>query len=339
MKKWLGILFISFIGTFLFANVDATVGNIRIVIEDYTGALSVYRKNSDNTFSSMFDSKTFTKTPVFYVLYDDAVLPVSSAGGFKMESSFKDTRATVTAILKNKLELVIHYDLFSANDRGFIDSIKVSASVKNLRESSHEVGIKAIFDTWLGENTVTHFTTELRQKIVTETNFTNIENEKWIQSANLTDVVRFIFPEDSLSSIDEIVVANKTLLSQLNWYYSVQRGREFHSLNSYNNSALAITWDNFILSTEVYDDVSFFILTGEPSIQIPFTWPPKETPDITDFNISENAYSNLSQEDLKEILRILDTINTLKENNNYLSEQEILKLNAQVDAILDNARR
>ncbi len=323
----------------LHANVDATVGNIRIVIEDYSGSVSIYRKANDDTFVPMFDSKTFTKSPAFFALYSDAVLPVNSSGGFKITSTFQDARATFTAVLRNKLEITVNYDLFATTSNGVVDAIAVSTSILNLSNTDQEVALKAFFDTWLGENTLTHFTTSLLPSITSETLFTNIRNDKWIQSANSTDVIRFIVPQDQINAIDSIIVANKNQLSSLVWNYNVQRGREFHSLNSYNNSALAITWKNFILGKDAHKDIEFYLLTGETSVQIAATWPPETTSTSSVSAQTVNPFAHLSDEDLQKILEILDTINELKENNNYLSEQEIISLNAEVDSILENARR
>ncbi len=339
MKKLMLVCVLLISCSTVFANVDATVDNIRIEIEDYTGAVSIYRKSINDRFVSIFDSKTFTKTPAFHVLYNGAVLPVNFSGGFKITSSFKDTRATLVAVLKNRLELTVHYDLFSANEDGLIDSIRVTSQVVNLTKGEQEVGVKALFDTWLGESTITHFTTELQTSINSETLFTNIENDKWVQSANSTDVIRFIVPEQQLINIDSIIVANKNLLTQLVWDYNIQRGREFHSLNSYNNSALSITWKNFILGSVPSKVQEFYILTGETSIQMAATWPPETQTDNSRNLQSINSLSYLSESDMNKILEILDTINELKDDNTYLSEQEIISLNQEVDRILENARR
>ncbi len=339
MKK-LSVIFVLIIScATLFANVDATVDNIRIEIEDYTGAVTIYRKSVNDRFVSVFDSKTFTKTPAFHVFYNGAVLPVNFSGGFKITSSFKDTRATLVAELRNKIELTVHYDLFSASEEGLVDSVKVTSQLVNLSKGEQEVAVKAIFDTWLGESTVTHFTTARQSSINSETLFTNIANDRWIQSANSTDVIRFIVPEQQFSNIDSIIVANKNLLSQLVWDYNIQRGREFHSLNSYNNSALSITWKNFIIDSAPSLVHEFYILTGETSIQMATTWPP-ESHTTSSHNLqSVNSLSYLSEDDMNKILEILDTINELKDDNTYLSEQEIISLNQEVDEILENARR
>ncbi len=346
MKRLLCIIVFVIIQASLFANVDKTVGNIRLVIEDYNGSVTIFRKSGNDKFVSLLDSKTFTKSPAFFIFLNGAVLPVNVETGFKITSSFKDDQATLTAVLKNKLELTVVYDLFATKNDGTVDAVKITASIKSLSKSNQEVALKAFFDTMLGENTTTHFSTALRNQITSETQFTNILNEKWIQSASSTDVIRFIIPENQLISIDNITVANKYLLSQLNWIYNVQRGREFHSLNSYNNSALAITWNQFILDEEPYNNVEFYILTGEPSVILPSTWPlvsePNTTAEVrqqTSTPQTVNAFSHLSPEDLERILIILDTINTLKADNTYLNEQEILSLNAEVDEILENSRR
>ncbi len=338
MKRFIFITTFMILSALLFANVDATFGDIRIVVEDYSGTVTIYRKSTNDRYISMFDSKTFTKTPSFYVEYDGAVLPVNVSGGFKVSSSYKDTRVTLTAVLKNKLEVIVNYDFFAARGE-IIDSVKVSSILRNLSDTENEVAVKAFFDTWLGENTLTHFTTATTGSIISETSFTDMQEDKWIQSANTTDAIRFIIPNHRINSIDSITAANKNLLSQLNWYYDIQRGREFHSLNSYNNSALTITWKKTFLAKSPRTDIEFYIFTGNVGDVLPEVWPLNSS-ELTSYDTeSINSLSFLSQEDLERILRILDTINELKADNNYLSEQEIVLLNAEVDMILENARR
>ncbi len=333
MKKVICVLLLILSASSIFANVDETIGNIRLVIENYTGSISLYRKSSNENFTSLFDSKTFTKSPAFIAYYNGAVIPVNSSGGFKITSSVEDNTAIITAVLKNKVEIIINLDFFTTNKDGIIDSVKVTTAIKNVSDKPQEVALRAFFDTWLGENTVTHFSTPLRPQIIAETSFEDIATEKWIQSSRITDLVRFVIPE---SNIDSVVVANKNLLSQLHWVYVVQEGREFHSLNSYNNSALAITWNKAILDTEIINYSEFYILTGETSIHMPSTWPPSDEEVVV---VEESPYDSLSSEDIQKIREILASIEALKADETYLNEQEILSLSNQVDAILLNAGR
>ncbi len=336
MKKLFIIIITFCLSTSIFANIDITVGDTRFVFEDYTGVVGIYTKNSEGSFTSLLDSKTFTQIPTFYVKYNSAIYPVSTEGGFKIVSTFRDNRATVVATLKNRVEVTLNFDIFPANVGENANSVKISSSIVNLSNSTKTVALKAIFDTWLGEHSLVHLVTSENDSITSEYEFDDKSVDKWIDSQNNSAAVRFYIPEEQSDYIDSVVIANKSLLSQPRWGFIVYPDREFHSLNSYNNSAFSVTWKDVKISDIPFNDIEFYVFTGEKEVSVPRTWPPN----IPVIEVTQTLdVSAVSQEDMQKILEILATIEELRKDNAYLNEDEILKLHAEVDEILLNSGR
>ncbi len=338
MKKTIVIfILLAALAAPLLANVDENIGNLRVVIENYTGSIGLYKKLDDGSYLSLFDSKTFTKSPSFFVNYNGKAVPLNSSGGFKLTSSYKNEQAIITAEMRNKLKVVIYLDFFASTSNGTIDSVKITSVATNLTEVEQEVAVKAFFDTSLGENTTAHFISSMGREINTEMSFNSLSDEAWIQSGNANAIARFFVPR--ISNVDSLTMANKNLLIQTPWNYNVQSGREFHSLNSYNNSALAITWQPRVVKKDPVDMLELYILTGEISGYVPTSWPPTQKENTVFIPEIQSPTDGLSRQDLEKIKEILATIELLQADNSYLNEQEILSLSSEVDAILKNAGR
>ncbi len=341
MKKIICLLISLLITTQVFANINITVGDVRFMFEDYNGVVGISTKNAEGSFTSLLDTKTFTQIPTFYIRYDSAIYPVSTAGGFKITSSFQNNRATVVATLKNKIQLTIYFDIFPAQEGQEANSIKVSTSMVNLSNSPKDVALKATFDTWLGEHSLVHLVTSENDTITGEYEFNDKSEDKWIQSSNNSTTVRFFLHETQADLIDNIVIANKTLLSQARWGFIVYDGREFHSLNSYNNSGFAVTWKDFKLDSTPNNDIEFYIFTGDKTVSLPTSWPPyiPVIEIIEPVEVDLSSMDSMSAVDIKRINEILETIEKLRNDNNYLNEDEIIRLSAEIDDILNNSRR
>lgn len=349
-----------FLSSWIFANVDLKVGDIRLVIEDYSGSVSLYRKAEGGEFIPLFDSKSFTSNSVFYVLFDKTVYKVSKDAGFTIESksSIEENIATMICTLKNKLSLTITYTLFSSVVENPEDSVKVNIEFTNLDDTSHLIGIKAVFDTWLAENAGIHFTTVLRDKLNTEYYFTNIDQDQWIESANEDVAVRFLLSGDQVTRAQTIAVANKDVFSNLIWTPPLSVGKGFDSLYSYNNSALSIAWQPLILSDNSSKKIQFYISTAAGKnnpVDIRFL---RNNPAATDFfsdsidNMDLNHFIDIypdipdsddirffDSDDVIEIRRLLAIIRELESDSSSVNREEILQLNAEVDLIFEKLGR
>lgn len=313
-----------------YADVDLTVGTIRLVITDFKGSVSLYREAKNRKFIPLFDSKSFTRDSTFYVLLDKSVYNVDANSGFRIESSFEGSTATMICTLENKVNVTMRYTLFSSVAGNPEDSVKVSIEFTNLAEFSQLIGIKSVFDTWLGEHSGTHFTTVLSDKLSTEYYFTDIRNDLWVQSANEEVSVRFLLAGEQVTQAQTIAIANKNVFSGLTWSPILSVGRGFDSLQSYNNSALLIIWQPLILDSGSVKEIHFYISTAAG----------KDYPvDIRLIGNNPIATTPFSDYDITEIRRLLAIIHELDTNSRNINREEILQLNAEVDLMLEKIGR
>lgn len=354
-----------------FADVDLTVGDVRLVITDYNGFISLYRKGETDEFISVFDPNSFSSASAFYVLLDQKVYKLSEDSSFTIESSFEENVATMVCTLENKVSVSVMWTIFSSAEENPEDSVQIAVEFVNLDDVPHLIGFKAVFDTRLGENSGIHFTTALRDELDTEYYFTNMDEDLWIRSGNEDVSMNFLLSGDEITAPQSIAVANKNVFSNLSWAPPLSVGRNFNSLQSYNNSALAVTWQPVILEPDSSNEVKFFMSTATGSdypADINFMrnnsaldyfidgYP--ELPDsaldyfvdanseaslLTDAEILPSADSQVAPspvlpDNTEEIRMLLDFINgiiqELEANSSSVSREEMLMINAEIDIIM-----
>ena len=160
--------------------------------------------------------------------------------------------------------------LFALFDDGTGSSIpdkalKVEFSLTNSSEIPQRFSLRAFFDTILGENSKTHFSTGTGLEISSEAQFTAIEmkRERFLESSDGKRFQRFAFSD--LPSFT--TVANRDVLLRLmsspGSRLRSDSGRSFSSASSFANSAVAFSWGDFLLQPLSSKKVSFYIIAGE----------------------------------------------------------------------------
>lgn len=340
MKRCVFTFLMIFMSYSLFADVDTTIGTIRLVVEDNTGSISMYRKVNDTSFVALFDSKTLTKNPMFFVSFGSDVYKLRSDAGFKLSSSVTGNTVTLACVLSGKVTVTVNFNVFSSVPGTPEDSIAVNVKATNIHDEPREIGIKAFFDTWLGESSLAHFSTAIKSSISSEYELVDLTTERWIQSSNDNLFVRLLFEDNQITQPERVVVANKSMLTQSVWNPGLVVGRSFHSLASYNNSALTVTWKKELLNTQEACEHRLCILTATAERNIP----DMSLSDLLgvqqkNYGIPFDIGSIKNPADIARILEIVAIIHELQSNENYITEDEIIKLNAEVDEILARAGR
>ena len=331
MKKISLIIFLILFSYGLFADVTITTDSLKLVVKDYDGNISLYTKNEKGNFVPLLDVKQFSQYPSFYISIDGNVYPVNTLNGFDISSSTNasGTEVTFTATLKNVVRLSVKYSFF-ATEKGFLpDAIRVSPSVVSLSDTEIEVGLKAMFDTMLGENTNTHFTSSTKNTIVSEMMFTDFNTEKWIRSKNDDNFFTVIFPSTQKNILDRAIIAGKKILYTNIWDFSYTKGRSFNSLNSYNNSALCLLWNTVPVGQNSVNDYEFYLYTGIDDSNL-VSLVEKDIREVyIDSFVTETTDTKTSL-----IETIIKTSNAVKNNEIQLTDKQLKDLIDSADSII-----
>ena len=333
----------------LCADVDTESGKLRLVIEDYDGSFFLYRKNVHGSYVSLLDAKRYSLNSGFYVLFEKNIQKLTRSGGVRIHSEKTEDGAKLVFAVKNRLVCKIDFTFFSSDGRE-IDSVRMDTSLLNIDDAPRLTGLKVVFDTWLGENSLRHFSTALRDSVTSECYFNDMSREQWIQSADGEVAMRLLLWGKDITKIQTAAIANKDVLAVPVWVPSLVPERKFDSIHSYNNSAVSVLWEPRRLNPEEELKVRFYITTAagkrvpadiavlkNPSLS--HSVPDAYADDSTSFAAPPPQPDRLQGDSAAYIRSLLLRIRELEADPSSASADEISKLNAEVDAALLKLRQ
>lgn len=230
--------------------------------------------------------------------------------------------------------------------------IKVEVVVNNNSAEGQAVDLKAVFDTMLGESSGNHFSTQRTSLISNEVGFSSMEADRWIKSTDGKSSVQFLLCGAGITVPQAVTLANKDILSGSAWFSSAKTGRSFNSVFSYNNSAVGLLWNTISVAPMTKSSICFYIscaVAGNQPADASFLG--AETSASSLLNTDEVVYQDeygvthtmgaltTEQLDPRYIEDLLNRIRQLESNPENVDRNEILQLNAELDAILEKIRR
>lgn len=335
MKKILALLFCILFSQILFADVSIQTDTLKLVINEYAGNICLYSKNEDGRFKALVDSKQFANSPSFYVNINGLVYPVNAINGFDISAttSSDGTEAVFTASLKDIVKISIKYSFFATEKGGKVDSVRMSPSIVSLSDEKIEVGLKSIFDTFLGENTKKHFSCIMNPIIDSEYMTTSVSSNSWFQSKNDENSLTFIIPQSQNTLMDRVIIAGKTQLFNNTWNYNYSKGRSFNSINLYNNSSIAFMWDTVTVGQNPHNMFELYMYTGLED----FKESKLVTQDISDVYIN-SLVTETAGNRLSTIESIILTAQAAEKGDITLTEAQLLTLLNTSDEIIYDAK-
>ena len=197
-----------------------------------------------------------------------------------------------------------------------------------------------------------HFVTARYPYVSTEASFSDMEQLQWVRSSNGNESIQVLFEGNGISSPKMVVLANKDVVTSDSWMPIIKTGRTFNSVFSYNNSAICALWDKMSLTPSTKGSVTFYITLASKA-KIPptasFLGPKQGAGNLTDgdkilytdeygvvYTVGDITDSMLNMQYINDLL---DRIRKLEEDPAHIDRNELLRLNAELDAILEKVRR
>ncbi|HOQ93306.1 MAG TPA: hypothetical protein PKW26_06775 [Treponemataceae bacterium] len=374
MKKKLTIILCFFVSLLAFAaQQEKRFGNLKVVLHDVSLTHSLYFIDAQTEkMIPVFDTIDASSNNRFYLQTDLMMYSLTKSSGVIGSQQFTENGFQVLYEITDLATILFDY-VFSASpgrNTDDFDLLSLSVQIVNKAKKTQNFALKAVFDTHLGEKTQTHFSTQLEPIIKTEMNFSRLVEEAWIKSSDGLRSIQFNFPE-SVSFPSFARLANKDFVLAQTWDINGLTGRSFNSVYSYNNSAVALYWAAqktdpektalFQLSLSFAQDSLnpyrvLSIKTETQNISDPTLEKPSldttiieeksglEEP-LDDLSVqAENPYAytksiTSDQLDKAYIEALLAKIEALENEDTSLDRTELLKLNAELDAILEFLRK
>lgn len=324
---------------------------LHVSLDGGSFSLAYAPENSRNR-TDFFVSHDDYATTYFSLLLDDAVYRLRRDSVSSMRSTESDLGAGLVYRVKDKLNVSMNLSFlpqFSGVEQGLV---KIEVELENISSSAVNVGLKGVFDTLLGENSGIHFVTARYPYVSTEETFTEMALLQWVRSTNGNESIQFLFDGNGISSPRLVALANKDVVTADGWIPNTKAGRTFNSVFSYNNSAVCALWNTMSLTPATKSSVTFYIALAAKSKVPPsaqFLGKKEGTGTSTDgdeivytdedgvvYTVGDITDSMLN---MRYINDLLDRIRRLEEDPENIDRNELLRLNGELDAILEKVRR
>ncbi len=336
-------------------NFSTAEGNVAITLRGGTGSFNIYglAKNSKSTVFSVADDSS---SSYFSVLYDGIEYRLNYAAAVTPEVRELDGSCQLAYTLEKSLQVVLDFSILKSSPDVASDMVKISVYTTNLTEQKHTVGVKALFDTILGENTDWHFVMADGEKINSETQYTDLKDNPWISSSNGKTSVQLIYSGKTISPLQALSVANRDSLYRSTWIPVVNPEKGFSSVLAYNNSAVCLNWPSVELEGGKTNVITMYVAVGvdgaEPGAKTFLEGLEKIQENEVEVVVEKNDFVVKKpdvdfvvapitdyQMDPAYIQNLIDRINALQSDPKLVDRTEVRQLNAELDAILEKIRQ
>ena len=332
---------------------DKRLGDFVLQVSDDVGAFNIrYAPEKSSSSTNFFVSHNDYATTYFSVLVDDTAYQLRRGSISSIQLVDQNDGAGLVFKIRDKLNVAVNLTPVADVTSSGQGAVKVEVVLENISSTTLNVALKGIFDTILGENSGVHFVTARYPYVSTEASFSDMEQLQWVRSSNGNESIQFLFEGNGISSPKMVVLANKDVVTSDSWMPIIKTGRTFNSVFSYNNSAICALWDKMSLTPSTKGSVTFYITLASKA-KIPptasFLGPKQGAGNLTDgdkilytdeygvvYTVGDITDSMLNMQYINELL---DRIRKLEEDPAHIDRKELLRLNAELDAILEKIRR
>ncbi len=331
-------IFLCILPAMYLHGLDYVVGNYNLGIFEENGHFSLsYRKQTSHV--PLLDNEN-PRSSFIEILYNNRIIRLAN------ESVFYIT------VLETDEAIIVQYDLggiiveerFSfLRQENRILAVKITYSIHNNSGNDVFIGIRNILDTVLGESEAAHFSTQNDGAVFDELMFlpdpdNSDTDNSYILSANETDQLAIYFW--GKTGPDKVLLANWKRLSDSNWEYTVQNGRNFTEAPlSINDSAVALVFEPRTIGEgqKVHYEI---VLSYVPSDTDPLAW--RENLIHAHVHTLRYGTSRITHIDDNAFPQSIDGLNSenysseqLRTVSSYLRDLEILdSFISQIDSIL-----
>lgn len=336
-------------------------GNLRVDFNSSTGTFNIYVKGKDSKETALLAKYDNSSSTSFYVMAGKEVFNLCKDAGVVRELRKTESGAQLAYFVENTFQVVSDFELLSSMPDKSADIVKVTVYVTNTSSDAEMFAVKGVFDTVLGEGSEFHFTTAAGTKIDRERQFDSMSFERSIISSSPKASMQLVLDGPSVSSPEKVSISNITNLQKDAWVFISVADRSFHSITSYNNSAVAVNWPGRTIAAGETYAIVFYIGAGAdgaaPDVlafvdSLPnVDWTSAlATPDAgkggageaqarrpgVDFIIPSVTERQLDPEYIQSLI---NRINALQSDPKTVDRQEVRQLNAELDAILETIRQ
>lgn len=350
------------------SKIDVSLGCVRMSFRPKIGSFNIFVIDENNKEQSVFSTQNEFSASSFYLKCGKEIYKLNSASGVKTETLQTETGAVVKYTISNVAKVSIFFDFMKSAEQNDYDMIKISAEIENLGTRQKKFALKGIFDTVLGEKELNHFFSSENKAINTEKLYRTMKDERWFVSKNDKYSMQFLLDGVDITPIECVLLGNKTTFDSNAWIPNLKTEKSFDSFVSYNDSEVCIIWPEVSILPNEKDSFVFYIAfaaNGEKPQGNYFIGDKKEVVEVKkekpvvkkevvkvpeEENVKETKkeipnvkfdVATLSREKLSQeyVAGLMERIANLEDSGKNVDREELLMLNAELDAILEILRQ
>ncbi len=245
-RSFLGIAvlvcFVSFLGA-----LDMQEGRIKLTLQENIGRFSAYYLENlgTNKYTPLFLDQD-PRTTVLSIFSDNRVFRMGESTVFKQ--SVRQSDKNVDFVWKsNDLIVTESFSFLRSSSSTLAKGFKITVRIENISEKDLAIGVRYLFDTYLGESSEQHFKTDkgvfTGETLLKERSL----GTYWLSpSKDKPDTLGFqcMTSGPGITVPDRVVFANWKRLNDSTWTFEVNEKRDFSQLPySINDSAVAMYYD------------------------------------------------------------------------------------------------
>ena len=351
------------------SKIDVSLGCLRMSFRPKIGSFNIFVIDENNKEQSVFSTHNEFSASSFYLKCGKEIYKLNSASGVKTETLQTETGAVVKYTISNVAKVSVFFDFMKSDEQNDYDMIKISAEIENLGTRQKKFALKGVFDTVLGEKDLNHFFSSENVAINTEKLYRTMKDERWFVSKNDKYSMQFLLDGVDITPIECVLLGNKTTFDSNAWIPTLSIDKSFDSFVSYNDSEVCIIWPEVSILPNEKDSFVFYLafaangekpqgnyfigdkkeevvevkkekpVVKQEVVKVPEEEKVKETkkeiPDVK-FDVATLSREKLSQE---YVAGLMERIANLEDSGENVDREELLMLNAELDAILEILRQ
>ncbi len=329
-------------------------GRMRLVLHEETGRFSLYylQNINEKAFLPLFWDED-PRTSVMSIVVGNKIHRIGESYEFKgtSEATLNGARFVWTS---NELEIIEQFTPIASRGAPLEDGVTLNITIENISERDLNVGLRYLFDTYLGEDEYVHFQTDEAEQLARETTVAKEEMiAYWLSPLPTSEEqvgLQCVIAERGITVPDRIVFANWKRLNDTTWTYEASSARNFNNPPySWNDSAVVHYYDpktlpkgakrEIVVVLGNYRAEGYSLFKEEEqqqeSITVLLEQAATAAKEISDQETSDLYFSVLA--DLATVNRLLETIESALVVTEEISEDDLAIIDKVLAALKERA--
>lgn len=352
-------------------SIDETFGSVRLRAKTKKGTFNIAIVDDKNYKSiPVLTTASEYNSTGFFLKAGEKIYDLNSDTRVKYTGWKTDNGMVLGYRVENVADVLVYFDCFQSDPDYDLDSVKITVTTTNKGKKKAKLATKLVLDTVLGETDRHHFYTWENLPVKNEISIRTLEGNPWYVSKNSLASMQIILDGGEATKPELFALANYSTLENRNWEPDLLSYRSFDTVLAYNNSACEIVWKNnlvpvkgqvkevFYISMATGDRIpsgakylgsgsktseieETIVVAEEKKEEIKTTFVSDEPVVVEEKTpVPQIDVATLTQEQLSPdyIQKLLNRIAVLEESDSSLNKEELLQLNAELDAILEAIR-